>query len=51
MSPRIDLYRHLDGNIRIPTILELAEKNGIRLPARENAVRLAWGREPTLRNS
>ncbi len=35
MSPRIDLHRHLDGNIRIPTILELAEKNGIRLPARD----------------
>ncbi len=35
MIPRIDLHRHLDGNIRIPTILELAEKNGIRLPARD----------------
>ena len=31
--PRIDLHRHLDGNIRIQTILDLAEKNGIRLPA------------------
>lgn len=33
MIPRIDLHRHLDGNIRIRTILDLAEKNGIRLPA------------------
>ena len=33
MDPRIDLHRHLDGNIRIQTILDLAEKNGIRLPA------------------
>ena len=35
MIPRIDLHRHLDGNIRIRTILELAEKNGIRLPAND----------------
>jgi len=35
MIPRIDLHRHLDGNIRIQTILELAEKNGIRLPAHD----------------
>lgn len=33
MTPRIDLHRHLDGNIRTSTILDLAEKNGIRLPA------------------
>lgn len=33
MSAKIDLHRHLDGNIRAQTILELAEKNGIRLPA------------------
>lgn len=35
MIPRIDLHRHLDGNIRIQTILELAEKNGVRLPAND----------------
>jgi len=33
MPSRIDLHRHLDGNIRLETILDLAEKNGIRLPA------------------
>ena len=33
MIPRLDLHRHLDGNIRIRTILDLAEQNGIRLPA------------------
>lgn len=32
-APRIDLHRHLDGNIRIGTILELADQNGIVLPA------------------
>jgi len=40
MIPRIDLHRHLDGNIRIRTILDLAEKNGIHLPAdREESLR------------
>lgn len=31
--PKIDLHRHLDGNIRIPTILELADWYGLKLPA------------------
>lgn len=31
--PRIDLHRHLDGNMRLRTILELADRNGILLPA------------------
>ncbi len=35
MPPRIDLHRHLDGNIRTQTILDLADKNGISLPAHD----------------
>ena len=31
--PLIDLHRHLDGNVRLQTIIDLAEKNGISLPA------------------
>ncbi len=31
--PRIDLHRHLDGNVRLTTILELGEQHGIALPA------------------
>ncbi|WP_298819867.1 adenosine deaminase [Chloroflexus sp.] len=31
--PPIDLHRHLDGNVRLTTILELARAYGIRLPA------------------
>ncbi|MFD2166676.1 adenosine deaminase [Thalassotalea euphylliae] len=31
--PLLDLHRHLDGNIRATTIMSLAEKNGIKLPA------------------
>ncbi|MEM9302671.1 MAG: adenosine deaminase [Pseudomonadota bacterium] len=32
--PLIDLHRHLDGNVRLQTILELADAHGIDLPAR-----------------
>ena len=31
--PLIDLHRHLDGAIRLETVIELAEKKGIELPA------------------
>jgi len=31
--PLIDLHRHLDGNVRLSTILELGQKHGINLPA------------------
>ena len=31
--PLIDLHRHLDGSVRLGTILELAEQHGIKLPA------------------
>jgi adenosine deaminase len=30
--PLIDLHRHLDGNVRLQTILELGRKHGVRLP-------------------
>jgi len=30
--PLIDLHRHLDGAVRLSTILDLARKHGIRLP-------------------
>jgi len=33
--PLIDLHRHLDGSIRLTTILELGEEHGIELPARD----------------
>ncbi len=31
--PKTDLHCHLDGSLRIATLLELAEKGGVRLPA------------------
>ena len=30
--PLIDLHRHLDGNMRLSTILELGKKHGVKLP-------------------
>lgn len=30
--PRIDLHRHLDGNVRLETILDLGRRHGIALP-------------------
>jgi adenosine deaminase len=30
--PFIDLHRHLDGNVRLQTILDLGRKHGIKLP-------------------
>src|SRR5207302_5136213 len=31
--PKTDLHCHLDGSLRLRTMLELAEEQGVRLPA------------------
>src|SRR5262249_17844562 len=31
--PLVDLHRHLDGNVRLVTVLDIARRHGIRLPA------------------
>lgn len=33
--PLTDIHRHLDGNIRIKTILELGQQFGMTLPAND----------------
>ncbi len=33
--PKVDLHVHLDGSLRAATIVELAERYGVRLPARD----------------
>ena len=33
--PLIDLHRHLDGSVRLETIIDLASRHGIALPARD----------------
>jgi adenosine deaminase len=30
--PLIDLHRHLDGSVRLATILELGKHHGVKLP-------------------
>jgi adenosine deaminase len=30
--PKTDLHCHLDGSLRLSTILDLAQKQGVRLP-------------------
>ncbi len=35
--PLVELHRHLDGSIRLETILELADQHGIALPANDVA--------------
>ncbi|MFH0903490.1 MAG: adenosine deaminase [Pseudomonadota bacterium] len=35
--PKIDLHCHLDGSLRLRTILEMAEEQGVRLPAGDEA--------------
>ena len=32
--PLIDLHRHIDGSVRLQTILELGKKHGVKLPAK-----------------
>ena len=33
--PLIDLHRHLDGSVRLSTVLDLAARHGLALPARD----------------
>jgi adenosine deaminase len=35
--PKTDLHLHLDGSLRLPTLIELARESGVRLPAYDEA--------------
>ena len=35
--PKTDLHCHLDGSLRIDTVLDLAKKQGVTLPAPDKA--------------
>ncbi|MCB9534187.1 MAG: adenosine deaminase family protein, partial [Myxococcales bacterium] len=35
--PKTDLHVHLDGSMRIPTLIELARERGVELPADDEA--------------
>lgn len=40
--PKVELHDHLDGGLRVSTILELAAKDGIELPANDEASLRDW---------
>ena len=40
--PKVELHDHLDGGLRPATIIELARRAGVELPAREPAELAAW---------
>ena len=31
--PKTDLHVHLDGSLRLPTLIELAREGGVKLPS------------------
>ena len=40
--PKVELHDHLDGGLRPATIIELAGKTGVKLPAEEPAALASW---------
>lgn len=34
--PKVELHCHLDGSLRVPTILDLAEKDKVELPTHDH---------------
>lgn len=40
--PKVELHDHLDGGLRPATIIELAGKTGVQLPAEEPAALASW---------
>ena len=40
--PKVELHDHLDGGLRVPTIIELAEKDGITLPSFDEQELRQW---------
>ena len=45
LLPKVVLHEHLDGGLRVSTVLELADKQAIRLPATDLEDLTAWFRQ------
>lgn len=43
--PKVELHQHLDGGLRVPTIIELAEKQNFKLPAEDAKSLKNWFEE------
>ena len=41
-APKVELHEHLDGSLRAETVIELAEKKGIKLPVSTAGEAVAW---------
>ena len=41
-APKVELHEHLDGSLRAETVIELAEKKGIKLPVSTAEEAAAW---------
>lgn len=42
LVPKVELHDHLDGGLRIPTILELAKQQNVKLPSEDPKVLHEW---------
>ncbi|NCC47381.1 MAG: adenosine deaminase, partial [Bacteroidia bacterium] len=40
--PKVELHDHLDGGLRINTIIDLAKKNNVQLPSEDPKELQAW---------
>ncbi len=43
--PKVELHQHLDGGLRVSTIIELAEKQNFKLPAEDEKSLKSWFEE------
>jgi adenosine deaminase len=40
--PKVDLHRHLEGSIRVETLLDIAQKEKVKLPTYDPKNSVVW---------